>query len=326
MSKDPREYKHLTDKSSNEMIREAIRAIALKNVVHRQSGIIRGTEKITGYVAKLHLDEDDELYGTVDVQEYSNYALEDTDDSLIGYHEGVFLTALQDGTQGYVIIPKLYSDVLVAQDPDSGHEYITMVSHVDIIQLDSHEKISIGVREREEYKVDDEDAPDINELELTGVQSNTTYAKDSVVTSVQGESDSDVVTHTIDTTQVAIVVGEDKTSSTMTQDKMNITHNNATLDLTDDEATLAQGSSKVKVTNGVVYVGSDSSNDNAVLGKELASVLEEMLDALAQVQTTTSLGPQPFINLSQFISLKAKIAAFKGAESGFLTPSVKIQK
>ena len=135
--------KHLTDHSSNEMIREAIRSIALKGIVNRQTGIVRGTSKVTGFVAKIHTDEDDELFGTIDVQEYADWSIAESEDAKIGYHEGVLLTAIQKDTQGYIIIPKLYSDVLVSKDPETGNEYVTMFSHVDLIQLDSHEKISI---------------------------------------------------------------------------------------------------------------------------------------------------------------------------------------
>ena len=87
--------KHLTDHSSNEMIREAIRSIALKGIVNRQTGIVRGTSKVTGFVAKIHTDEDDELFGTIDVQEYADWSIAESEDAKIGYHEGVLLTAIQ---------------------------------------------------------------------------------------------------------------------------------------------------------------------------------------------------------------------------------------
>ncbi len=321
------QHKHLTDHSSNEMIREAIRAIALKGVVNRQTGTVKGTSKVTGFVAKVHTDEDDELFGTIDVQEYPDWSITETEDAKIGYHEGVLLTAIQKDMEGYVIIPKLHSDVLVSTDPETGQEYVTMFSHVDLIQLDSHEKISIGVREREEYDPENDESPDIHELELTGVATNTTYEKDSIVTTVQGESDSDKVVQIIDTTQISQVVGDDKTSLTMNQDELNITHNKGTLDVNDDETTIAQGSSKVKVTNGVVYVGDDGSTDDAVLGQQLAGILSDLVGYLSQMMTPTMMGPQPPANvLGSFISLKAKIQSFAASHSGFLTNKVLIQK
>lgn len=322
-----RHKKHLTDHSSNEMIKEAIRAIALKGVVNRQTGTIKGTSKVTGYVAKIHTEEDDELFGTIDVQEYPDWTITETEESQIGYHEGVLLTAIQNNMEGYVIIPKLHSEVIISPDPATGQEYVTMFSHVDYIQLDSYEKISIGVREREEYDPEDDEAPDIHELELTGVSSNTIYEKDSIVTTVQGESDSDKVVQTIDSTKVSQVIGDNKTSLTMDQEKLNITHNKGTVDVTDNETTVAQGASKVKVTNGVVYVGDDSTTDDAVLGQQLASILSDLVGFLSQMMTPTSMGPQPPANvLGSFISLKAKIQAYAASHSGFLTNKVLIQK
>ena len=96
--------KHLTDHSSNEMIRDAIRAIALKGFVNRQTGTVRGTSKVTGMLRKYILMRADELYGTIDVQEYPDWAVEETEEAPIGYHEGVLLTAIQNDTNGYIII------------------------------------------------------------------------------------------------------------------------------------------------------------------------------------------------------------------------------
>lgn len=333
-------HKHLTDHSSNEMIREAIRAIALKGIVSKSTGAIRGTSKVTGFVAKVHDDESDELFGTIDVQEYLPYwessrdeagADENADNEFqkcgVGYHEGVLLTAIQNDTSGYIVIPKLYSEVMVSQDPETGNEYVALYSHVDLIQLDSHDKISIGVREREEYKPDDAEAPDIHELPLTGVETGTVYEKDSITTHVQGKSDSNKVSQIIDSIQISQVIGNDKTKSTMTQDGMNITHDKSKLDLNDSEATMAMGTSKVKVTDGVTYVGDDGSVDDAVLGQQLATILSDLVGYLGQMMTPTLMGPQPPANvLASFISLKAKIQAYASAHSGFLTNKVQIQK
>ena len=324
--------KHLTDHSSNEMIRAAIRAIALKGVVNRQTGTVRGTSKVTGFVAKVHTDESDELFGTIDVQEYPDWALEESDEAPIGYHEGVLLTAIQNDMNGYIIIPKLHSDVLVSKDPETGNEYVTMFSHVDLIQLDSHENISIGVREREEYNPDDENAPDIHELELTGIQSNTTYTKESVITTVNTEKDKAEATviQILGNSEDGLVAKHDvggKSTSTMTTDDIVLEHDKANMTLDNSQAKLEMGKSQVVVEDGTTYVGSKSGVDDAVLGQELASILSDLVGYLGQMMTPTMMGPQPPANvLGNFISLKAKIEAFKGAHSGFLTKKVQIQK
>lgn len=319
--------KHLTDHSSNEMIRDAIRSIALKGVVNRNSGVVKGTSKVTGYVVKIHSDESDELFGTIDVQEYADWSIAETEDAKFGYHEGVLLTAIQRDQQGYIIIPKLYSDVIVSKDPETDNEYVTMFSHVDLIQLDSHEKISIGVREREAYVPDDENAPDVHELALTGIQTSTVYEKDKIQTSVQGQDSANKVSQVIDSTQISQIIGDNKTSSTLNQDGANITHDKSKLDLNDNESTLTMGNSKVKVEDGTVYVGSESGTDDAVLGQQLATILSDLVGYLGQMMTPTMMGPQPPANvLASFISLKAKIQSFASSHSGFLTKKVQIQK
>lgn len=324
--------KHLTDHSSNEMIREAIRAIALKGVVNRQTGTVRGTSKVTGFVAKVHTDESDELFGTIDVQEYPDWSLTESEYAPVGYHEGVLLTAIQNDMQGYIIIPKLHSDVLVSKDPETGNEYVTMFSHVDLIQLDSHEKISIGVREREEYKPDDENAPDIHELELTGVESKTEYEKDCVKTVVIADENGE---HTV--TQVlgndpddGLEIKQDvsgKSTLTMTEDDIVVEHDKAKMTLDGSQAKLEMGQSSVTVEDGTTYVGNKSGTDDAVLGQQLATILSDLVGYLGQMMTPTMMGPQPPANvLGSFIALKAKIQSFASSHSGFLTNKVQIQK
>lgn len=324
--------KHLTDHSSNEMIREAIRAIALKGVVNSQTGAVRGTSKVTGYVAKIHSDESDELFGTIDVQEYADWSIAESEDAKIGYHEGVLLTAIQKDDQGYIIIPKLYSDVLVSKDPETNNEYVTMFSHVDLIQLDSHEKIMVGVREREEYKPDDENAPDIHELELTGIQTTTEYIKDLAKTvAVTDENAEHVVTQVIgNDPDDGLEIKHDvsgKSTVTMTEDDIVLKHDKANVTLEDSQAKMEMGKSAVIAEDGTVYVGSKSGTDDAVLGQQLATILSDLVGYLGQMMTPTMMGPQPPANvLASFIALKAKIQSFASSHSGFLTKKVQIQK
>ncbi len=316
-----------SDLRSNQIIREAIQKIALHGLVDPHTNSVHGTGRTTGFVKKIHTDEDDELFGTVDVQEYSSIAHEaNSDEVQIGYHEGVLISALQDNSKGMVIIPKLYSEVVIAEDPVTHTEYVAMFSHVDVIQLDSHDTITVGVTEREEFNESDEESPDVEELEETGVYTKTTYKKNSIVTEVQDESDSDKVKQTIDGKQFNVVVGDNDSSQTMNQDKIEFKHGDGSSTMTDDDIVHKMGSSKVKIEDGTVYVGSDSGTDDAVLGVELANVLDELLGYIGQIMTTTMLGPQPPINVASFIALKAKIASFKGAHSGFLTKKVQIQK
>lgn len=324
--------KHLTDHSSNEMIREAIRAIALKGVVNKQTGTVRGTNKVTGFVAKVHTEEDDELFGTIDVQEYPDWSIAESEDAKIGYHEGVLLTAIQNDMNGYIIIPKLHSDVLVSKDPETGNEYVTMFSHVDLIQLDSHEKIMVGVREREEYKPDDDEAPDIHELELTGIQTTTEYTKDVAKTvAITDKGGSHTATQIIgNDPDDGLEIRHDvsgKSTSTITEDDIVLEHDKSKMTLDDSQARIEKGNSSVTVEDGTVYVGSKSGTDDAVLGQQLATILSDLVGYLGQMMTPTMMGPQPPANmLANFIALKAKIQSFASSHSGFLTNKVLIQK
>ncbi|MDR1341518.1 MAG: hypothetical protein LBK58_15925 [Prevotellaceae bacterium] len=313
-----------SDLSNNQTIREAIRKIALHGVANPVTGAIRDAARIAGYVAKIHTEGD--LTGTVDVQEFAHFSMEKDDNTGIGYHEGVFLSAIQDNSRGMVVIPKLYSEVIIVTDPETGVEYVSMFSHVDIIQLDSYEKVIVGVTEREEYKVDDENAPDIEDLEETGAFSRTTYTKESVISEVQGKDDSDKVKQTIDNKKLQVVVGDDKSSQLIDKDKIQLKHNKAESILGEDSNTVRHGSSSVIAKDGTVYLGSESGTDDAVLGSELANILMDMLDYMSQMTTTTQLGPQPPLNMARFIALKAEIGLFKSSHSGFLTKKVQVQK
>ena len=96
--------------------------------------------------------------------------------------------------------------------------------------------------------------------------------------------------------------------------------------MNDSESTMKFGGSKVKVEDGTVYLGSDSGTDDAVLGGQLADILMDIVGYISQIKTTTQLGPQPPLNMAQFIALKSKINSFKSSHSGFLTKKVQVQK
>ena len=313
---------HHTHLDSNEAIRDSIQKIALHGFINRETGAIRNVGNIVGYVAKIHTEGD--LKGTIDVQEYIKF---DEDQNVkVGYHEGVLVSVVKSDNKGMLIMPKLYSDVVISIDPETKDEYVSMFSHVDVIQLDSHDTIIVGVKEREEFDDTSEDTPDVDELEETGVFSQTTYVKNSIVTEVQGEGSGDFSKHTINDKTIKSEIGDDKSSVSLTKDEVCLKHNKAKTILDNDSHTSSFGNSKVQIKDGTVYVGSDTNTDDAVLGVELANILSEMLGYIGQIMTPTALGPQPPANIASFIALKAKIDSFKAAHSGFLTKKVKIQK
>ena len=300
-------------------ISEAIRKIALKGIADPNQGFVYGSRRITGYVAKVN----DDL--TIDVQEYLDE--QEFKGEKIGYHEGVYLSALESNPNGYVIVPKLYSEVVIVKDPVSKIEYVSMFSHVDVIQLESSDKVTIGVVERDELNLNDDNSPDVDELEATGLSGKTTYTKEEVLTEVIDEDGSKTTSLDMKSDALDIKVS-DSDESTMHMDKSEIVleRGKSKTTLKDGENTMENGNEMVKVTNSVVYLGKDSGTSHAVLGEELADILMDFLGYCSQIKTTTKLGPQPPLNLASFIALKAKITAYKSACSNFLTRKVEIQK
>ena len=100
-----------------EQFRDVIQAVA-QSGIKDHNGNLCGTGRIVGYVCNIHdeNDPDEELRGTIDVQEY-NCDSEDFNGQAVGYHEGVQISAVQDNKSGLLIVPQLYSDVVIVQDP-----------------------------------------------------------------------------------------------------------------------------------------------------------------------------------------------------------------
>lgn len=309
---------------SNQTIRDAIQKIALHGIIDPKTNAPYSDAQYAGCVVAIHgEDEQDEtLRGTVDVREYANPQVDGSE--LV--HKGVYLTAIQNNRNGLVIIPKLWSDVIVTINPIENIEYVAMFSHADIVRIDSHEQVTIGVREREEFNINDDESGDIDDLKETGIHAVTTYVKDSATTEVQGDG-SDKTSQVMDSKQFKVVAGDDKTVQTITQDKAEIVHGKSKATLDDNGAVMETGNSSVTVEDGTVHLGSKTNTDDAVLGGALADVLSDIVSYLAQGTTTTMMGPQPIVNqVPNFIAMQAKIKAWKAAHSGFLTQKVKVQK
>ena len=172
----------------------------MKGYIDSEGGMY-GTRKIVGYVCKVHpLDDDsDELKGTVDVQEFGYEPGEDKYEGA-GYHEGVKVSAIQPNKNGAYLMPSMYSDVVIAQDPISFEEYILMYSHVDIIQMQSHTKVRVGVVETETFKEseDDDDSPDVDDLKETGNAAHTEYSKGNIIHTVKTKDGEVIVSQAAD--------------------------------------------------------------------------------------------------------------------------------
>lgn len=185
------------DKYKSDIARN-VRNMAFQGLMDK-NGAIFGTSKILGYVCAIHGDDDENvsLRGTVDVQEY-NYD-ENEGEIGAGFHEGVLISAIQNNKDGYRIIPQLYSDVIIVQEPSSLEEYVLMYSHVKVVQIQSCEEINVGVVEREPAKeTDDGLEKDYDELSETGNKSMSHYDSQSIKHSVSNKNGKSYINITAD--------------------------------------------------------------------------------------------------------------------------------
>lgn len=299
------------DLSANEAIYEAIRQIALHKLVNPKNNVIKNTSRISGYVTKIHTDENDELYGTVDVQEYNDSLANNQakDEGLpVGLHEGVFLSAIQNNDNGLITIPYLNSDVVIATDPDTLKEYVVAYSHADTVQIDTHTKTIIGVTETKEFE-ESEDSPDVDQLEKTGLHAHTEYTKEHAKTEV-AKSDKN----------------EEKSIFEVTADQINAQHDKAQIVLDAKEILAKYNAKEIVINDKGVYLGSGKATEPAVLGNQLATILIDWLGALSSMLTPTMMGPQPPANVAKFVVLQSKINSYKAATSGFLSKTVKVSE
>lgn len=182
-------------------------AKGIKNAAQRgmidSRGSAWGTQKTIGYVCRVHGldDEDKNLRGTVDVQEYDYEQGEDKYEG-VGWHGGVLTSAIQNNKNGVYLMPSLYSDVVIVQDPFSLEEYVLMCSHVDVIQLQSRTSVKIGVVETEDFDEEDDSCPDVDDLEKTGNAAVTEYDKDKIVHIVKTKDGEVVITQNVDLVKI----------------------------------------------------------------------------------------------------------------------------
>lgn len=216
-------------------------------------GSVRGTKKILGYVCAIN--EDGDLAGTVDVQEF-NYEPDEYSTQGVGHHKGVLLSAIQDNSLGFQIVPMLYSEVVIVQNPIDQREYVIMYSHARQIRLaaqslkDANDgKVEIGVTETEGFvETDDGLENDYNELELTKNQTKTTYTASSITDQIGSADDEAGYTEEKTAASKTITVG----NTTITIDGGNVSIE------TSGKVSFSIGSTTVTHEDGTVKIETDS--------------------------------------------------------------------
>lgn len=279
------------------MIREAIRKIALGRSLDRVNMSPTGTggvgtaRMIHGYVAKIHDDPGDEEFkeygGTIDVGEYPD----ETASTSHIIHKGVLLSGVKDNSGGFLIIPTLFSDVTIVSDAATKYMYVLNFSHADIIQLQSHQQVGVGVTETEELDPQGNDSPDYNELEPTGNETKTLYTATTIDTSAKDDGGKEALVH-IDPESIFHKVA--KAEVTQTADKLE----------------QKVGSQAVTVTEQKITLGEESATEPLVLGQQLAQLMMEFLTECSKIMTPTMMGTMPAVNAPNFASLISKIQNF----------------
>jgi hypothetical protein len=287
----------INSKNRERMIGEAIRKIALGRSIDRIAMSAPGTggigtaRMIHGYVAKIHDDPSDEEFaeygGTVDVGEFA----EETAGSEPVIHKGVLLSGVKDNSGGFLIVPTLFSDVTILSDAATRYMYTVNYSHADIIQINAHKEVSIGVVETEDLNPDDNDSPDYDELEKTGNETATRYTASGIETAVKNKDGKEALSNI---TPERIRQTVDKSEFSQTADKIEQQVNGTALTVQDRKVT----------------IGEATATEPLVLGNQLAQLMMEFLTECTKIMTPTLMGTMPAINAANFAPLISKIQKF----------------
>ncbi|KAA6302874.1 MAG: hypothetical protein EZS26_001044 [Candidatus Ordinivivax streblomastigis] len=285
-----------TSNNSQRMIGEAIRKIALGRSIERiemssiGTGGVGTARMIHGYVAKIHDDTSDEFEeygGTIDVGEFPD----ETASSEPVIHKGVLLSGVKDNSGGFLIIPTLFSDVTIVMDAATKYMYVLNYSHADIIQLNAHKEVTIGVTETEALDPEDNNSPDYDELEKTGNETVTKYTATSVDTLVKNKDGKEA---SVNITPESITQKVDKSEINQTTNKLEHKVGGTTVTIEDKKITL----------------GEATATEPLVLGNQLAQLMLEFLTECTKIMTPTLMGTMPAVNAPNFASLISKIQNF----------------
>ena len=283
----------------NEVIKEALKKIVLgtsynniegQKSKHGMGGI--GTARVVdGWVSKIHDNPADPEYedyaGTIDVTEF----IEKNTNPIV--HKGVRLSG-KDGDNSFLIVPYLHSDVSIVVDATSSYKHLVSYSHVDIMQIHSHSKSTIGAIETEPLNVDDNDSPDYDELPRTGNESGAEYTVDKIVTFVKDKNGGVYIKENTSSGYNESIKG-DGSDVNISVGKDGVVH--------------SVGDTSVSISDGYVYLGGKS-DEPAVYGIKLSIFMKKMLTNISQIMTPTLMGTMPIINIQDFVSMITETDSF----------------
>lgn len=294
---DDMEHKILDSGSSQHLIREAIRRIALGRSIDRVdmspggTGGVGTARLIHGYVAKVHDDPSDaefEQYGgTIDVGEYPD----ETASTEPIIHKGVLLAGTQDNSGGVLLIPTLFSDVTIVSDAATRAMYVVNFSHADVLQYSAHREVTVGVRETEDLDASNDSSPDYDELAPTGNEAATHYTAEGITSTVKND-------------------GGKETAVTQDAERIGLKVDQGAFTLSTDKAETKVGGQAVTITGQKITLGSEDATEPVVLGRQLAQLMLEFLTECTKLMTPTLMGTMPAVNAPNFAPLISKIQNF----------------
>lgn len=203
-------------------------------------------------------------------------------------HKGVLLSGVKDNSGGFLIVPTLFSDVTIVSDAATRYMYVLNYSHADIVQVNAHKEVVIGVTETEELHPDDNDSPDYDELEKTGNETATKYTATGIETLVKNK-DGKEAKQTVEPEKISQTV--DKSEVSQTTDKIEQKVNGTSVTVQDKKVT----------------IGEQSATEPLVLGNQLAQLMMEFLTECTKIMTPTLMGTIPAVNAPNFAPLMQKI-------------------
>ncbi|MBS6574754.1 hypothetical protein [Parabacteroides goldsteinii] len=283
--------------NNQRIIGEAIRKIALGRSLERIDmspggiGGIGTARMVHGYVCKIHdspKDEEFKFYaGTIDVREYPD----ETASSESITHKGVLLSGAKDNNGGFLILPTLFSDVTIIIDAATRNSYVMNFSHANVIQINSHTAVNIGVTETDDLNPEDENAPDYDKLEHTGNETSTQYTANTVITYAKDKKGK-------------------KASIDIEPEKITQNVDNSNINQTAEKVEQNVNGTSVIVSDKKITIGSEDATEPLVLGNQLAQLMLEFLTECSKITTPTLMGTMPAINIPNFTSLTSKIKTF----------------
>lgn len=231
----------------------------------------------------------EEGYGTVDVV------------TTVGKAEitGVSLSAIDTNARGEVRLPTELSEITIAE-VNGGKYFAVAYSHLDSHIIDANKSVKIGVVGFDEA----DDDTDYDEVDPTGLSTDTEYTPESIVSKAidkSGSNDkSNIETKSADANTSTVSDASSGKSSTVTQtpESVKLEAGGGSIEQTETETKVK--ASKVTLSNG-------GPTQNAVLGQSLKTVMNAFIDQVASITTTTAIGPQPIINLAMVQALKGQV-------------------